>query len=778
MNVAFATRFVGRDRELREVRDLVADNRVVTLTGIGGSGKTRLAAEVLHGVESAYADGVWLVPLADLTDASLLGHTVAGALGLHLPGSGWDPQVMTEHLRDRRVLLGLDNCEHLVQHVALLVAGLVRDCPRLSVLATSRMPLGIARETVYEVPSLNLPGDPGLPPDELARFDAVALFVDRAQAASASFRLTPANSAGVAELVEALDGMPLALELAAARVRGVAPQVLVTRLGDRLALLDSGFVDVPERHRSLAASVEWSYQLCTPEEQALWCRLAVFVGGFNLDAAEAVCAGGDIQPEDVLGLLLSLADQSVISMDPDTPGRYRMLETMRQFGASQLRSARDLQTWQDAHLSWFEALSRTVAEEWSGPDQPDWLIRLRREHANLRAALEYAVGDPRTSASALRLCRNLEPYWVCDGVFNEARHWVDLGLAQPSGSPAERALAADMCAWFASIQIDPHYAHSMLDQAAVLLETTDDGFVRGGHLIAAGMVDFYDGDLEGSVRHQLEARSEFARAGHEFGHGYLQATFFAAMALALQGRHEEATLLCSDALAVCESRGELFLRASILWALGLSALASGDLTTAEEREQQALRCAWKLRDELASAMSLEVLAWTEAALGRGPQAAILLGAAESIWRVIHLPVDRSPHFAELRTAGAASARDVAGRAEFDKGFAEGLAIGTAGAVALAEQPVPPTRSSGGAPGVFAPLTRREAEVAELVAEGLSNREIAARLVISERTVDGHVEHMLAKLQARSRAKIATFYVRRSWSAATSGRGRTAAVGED
>lgn len=803
MGVVFGTRFVGRQRELGEVRDVVADNRVVTLTGIGGAGKTRLATQLLDqaDAESAYADGVVLVALADLTDPSLLGHTVAAALGLQLPGSGWDPRVLTDHLRDRQLLLCLDNCEHLVEQVAPLVARLVRDCPRLSVLATSRMPLGIAGETVYEVPALDLPDDPNLSPEELAGFDAVALFVDRARAASASFRLAPANAAAVAELVGALDGIPLALELAAARVRVAAPEVLLSRLGHQPGLLEGRLVDTPERHRSMAASVGWSYQLCTPQEQALWCRLAVFAGGFDIEAAEAVCAGGTFQPAAVLSLLMSLADKSVISQDPEHPGRYRMLEPMRQYGAGQAEASGELTTWRDAHLAWFEALAATMWSQWSGPDQLAWLVRLRRELPNVRAALEHAVADPRTSPAALRICPDLEPYWFCDGAFNEARHWLDLALAQPTGTPGERARAAAIAGRVAAMQLDRTYAHARLAESAALIATlkpstedtvdtvdtgdtgnthatgggldtpfvrVEDSFVRAYHRVAAGVLALNDGEMELAVEHELAAVAELERTAQTSDHTYLQAKQLAGMIRALQGAHAEATQRCSEVLALCEARGELYARTASHWILGLIAFGAGDLATAEQHELRGLQTGWQLDNKMATAMSMEALAWVEAALGRGAPAATLLGAAEAIWRVIHMPLPDSPHFAQPRAAAAAMATSAVGADEYDRAFAHGLTTGISSAVDLAENTVVTTARSEGPSSdrrAFDPLTRRETEIAALIAEGLSNRQIAERLVISERTVHGHVVNILTKLDATSRAKIASWYVRRSHEAA-------------
>ncbi len=781
---AFGTRFVGRQRELGVVRDLVSANRVVTLAGFGGVGKTRLAARVVDELGPGFADGAFLVALADLTDAGLLGHTVAGALGLQVPGSGWDPAVLTDFLRERRVLLCLDNCEHLVDDVAPLVARLVRACPGVAVLATSRMPLGIAGEAVYDVPPMGLPptdvpDGSELTPEDLVGVDAVELFVDRARAASASFRLGPANAAAVAELVGVLDGVPLAVELAAARVRVAAPQVMVRRAHE-LRLLDRQLVNAPERHRSMVASVEWSYRLCPPEEQAVWRRLSVFVGGFDIEAAETVCAAGDLVAHSVLAPLLSLADKSIISADPDHAGRYRMLEPTRQYAVRQAGQADDLARSRDAHLAWIEALTADLWSQWSGPDQVAWMTRVRLELPNLRAALEHAVADPSSSPAALRICRNLEPYWRCEGSFNEARHWIDLALDQPSGSPAERARAAATASLFAATQLDLTYSHARLAECAALVATvhhdagrrggahewTDECFAHTCYQIAAGTGALYDGQLGVADGLLVSAVAELERTGQVGEHLDLQAKYLLALLRLGQGDSVEASRLCTASLSLSDSRGELYMRAAVHWVLGLAALGTGEVAAAQPHHERALQMATQLSDTTQTAMNLEALGWVASARGLGARAATLLGAAETMWQAIRLPLPNSQPFAQFRAAAVAAARAAIGPQEYDRSYTYGMTIGTAAAltVALSESGAGDRSTaiaSGGRRPSLDPLTPREADIASLVAEGLSNRQIAQKLVISERTVHGHIRNILTKLDATSRARIASWYARQT-----------------
>jgi predicted ATPase len=323
------TRFIGRRRELSEVRRLLSTSRLVTLTGIGGAGKTRIARRLTSDLERSYRGGAWMVELADLLDPQLLGHTVAGVLGLQVQSGARDPALLTGFLRDRQALLTLDNCEHLSAGCAELVVELLEACPDLKVQATSRQPLGIAGEAIFMVPPLSVPDTEHLPPlDAFGQYESVTLFVERASAALPSFGLTPENAESVARLVNALEGVPLALELAAARIRVLSPEAMLERINDRYHLLSRGFRDAPARQQSLMASVDWSYDLCTPQERTLWSRLSVFTGGFQLDAAEAVCAGDGLAEGEILDLVASLLDKSVLVRDDDTTVRYRMLETL------------------------------------------------------------------------------------------------------------------------------------------------------------------------------------------------------------------------------------------------------------------------------------------------------------------------------------------------------------------------------------------------------------------------------------------------------------------
>jgi predicted ATPase len=352
------TRFVGRRHELTKAKRLLSTTRLLTLTGPGGVGKTRLALQLAAEVQRAFPDGVWLVELAELTEPALLGHTVAEALGLREQSGHWRLATLTDHLTGRHLLLILDNCEHLVDACAVLVDQLLRTCPQLHMLATSRQPLSITGEHILPVPPLPVPDSDQLPPPEaLARYDAVTLFLDRATSAVPSFRLTADNHAAVARLCQALEGIPLALELAAVRLRALSASQILDRLTDRYALLSAGSRSAPSRQQTLRACIDWSFELCSPAERMLWARLAVFAGGFELDAAEGICSDDQLPREAVFDLVAALVDKSIlIREERDAHIRYRLLETIRQYGQEKLREGGELATWRRRHRDWYAEL--------------------------------------------------------------------------------------------------------------------------------------------------------------------------------------------------------------------------------------------------------------------------------------------------------------------------------------------------------------------------------------------------------------------------------------
>ena len=411
--------FIGRERELAQVRALVESARLVTLTGAGGAGKTRLGLQVAADLLDGSGDGVWLVPLAAVAGEDAVAGAIAGTLQIATSPDQPAVDTLADALAPQNILIMLDNCEHLIGACAKVAEAILQRCPKVHLIATSREPLSIAGETIYRVPSLSLPGagDTGA---AAASCDAVALFADRARAQGVSLALDDATVPLVVSICRRLDGMPLAIELAAARVRSMSLSDLCDRLDDRFALLTGGSRTALPRQQTLRATVDWSYSLLNPADQMLLGRLSVFAGSFDLAAAEAVCGFGDIAAFGVAGLLGSLVDKSLVVAEPaDRALRYRLLETIRLFAAERLVQAGgdEADAVKAAHCAHFLAVAEAAAPRLAGPDQGSWQARLRADHADLRRAAEHAAADPAGTAAVLRFGVALWRFWTDEEAF-------------------------------------------------------------------------------------------------------------------------------------------------------------------------------------------------------------------------------------------------------------------------------------------------------------------------------------------------------------------------
>jgi predicted ATPase/DNA-binding CsgD family transcriptional regulator len=759
---AEVTSFVGRRQEIAEVKRLLARSRLVTLTGAGGVGKTRLAVRVAGQLRRAFPDGVWLVSLADLSDPALLPATVATVLGVQdFSGQGLTAAVC-EFLRGRHLLLVMDNCEHLVDACAGFVGMVLLAAPKVRVLATGRQSLAMAAEQCWRVPALPTPDLPeppdGVQPDwghdaarvsaqELAGSEAVALFVKRAQAVRAGFAVTPANGTAVARICRRLDGIPLALELAAVRLRAMSEQQILDRLDDRFGLLARGDRAAVSRQQTLRALIDWSYEHCTGPEQALWQRASVFAGGFELAAAEQVCARDGITSGQVLDLVDALADKSVLSVDRDGEPRYRMLETIRQYGRDRLTASGQRSVLQRRHRDYYQQVARTARSQWFGPDQIAWQARLRREHANLRAALEFCLTEPGQAQAALSIAADIWFYFI-SGHVGEGRWWYDRALPLAAGPSPARAAALWANGLMAASQGDYHTAGPMLRESRAL----GDGPNHATAVTLLGMLAMNEGDLNSAVTLLEQARAEHLALGDvmaEFNQHLL------AVALARSGDAVRAMALFEQCLATSEARGELWLRSWALVQSGLAAWRLADHHRAGASLTAGLQIKVQLDDRLGIGHCLEFLAWLTAA-GHPQQAARLLGAAQGVLQAIGVsvfPYLRTDHD-RCVTALRARLGEKTFTALFDRGTA--LPLDEAVADGLPDETERTQAAAASAAGQpeSSPLTRREQQVAALIAEGLTNKQIAARLVISQRTAEAHVEHILTKLGFTCRAQIA------------------------
>ncbi|WP_137725479.1 ATP-binding protein [Prescottella subtropica] len=750
------TGFVGRRRELTEARRLLAASRLVTLTGIGGVGKTRLAVKVATEVRRSFDDGVRLVEFGDGHDP-LLDEQVAVALGLRGQSAASTMQMLTDYLATRSMLIVLDNCEHVVDAAAELADTLLRSSPGLRILATSREPFAIRGETVLRVPPLPLP-DTGRPTAlrDLARNESVSLFVERAADAEPEFALTEGNRAAVTAICSALDGLPLPIELAAARLRSMSIDEVLAGLTDRFRLLTDGDRTAPDRQQALRTSVDWSYDLCTPAEQGLWQRLSVFPRGFELDAAEAVAAG-DLTPDDLLDGVVSLVDKSILVVeDHGSVTRYRWLETLRDYGIRRLHDSGGYAALQRRHRDWFRDLILRYETEWIGPDQPAWIARLTRERLNVRDALEYCLNEPGEAETGLRIANALYIFWIARGFLNGGRRWLDRALAAQGGAPtAQRAKAFAASSVLAAVQGEVDAAAASVSRARAVAAQITDPDVDAAVAYADGHLQIYVGDPARALE-LLGALLDAARDGGD-RQRYVSTLLDLAMAAALLGKTERAAAYADEAVDVTRECGESLLRSYALCVRGL-ALWHDDPRQASALFTEAVQLSSTLDDLLGTAICVEILAWIAAETSEPRRAAILFGAADALWLAGGSHGVPVPALREHHDATHEQARTALGDRVFDAAVRRGSRLTFDRIVAFAvDDRLPGAARDRDATG----LTPRETEVADLVAEGLTNRAIADRLVISPRTVQGHVEHILAKLGFASRTQIAGWVVGRA-----------------
>jgi len=476
------TSFIGREKEVREIKRLLSGTRLMTLTGAGGAGKTRLALQAAADVLESYPDGAWFVELASISDRALVPQAVASALGVSETRGSALEATLTSYLSSKGLLLLLDNCEHLINACAVLAEMLLLGCPRLRILATSREALAITGETVWLVPSLAVPdpatfttAEPGLAAS-LSRFEAARLFVERAVAAQPSFVLTDRNAIAVAQICHRLDGIPLALELAAARVKALSAEQIAARLDDRFRFLTGGSRTALPRQQTLQAMIDWSYSLLTDPERRLFRRLSVFIGGWTLAAAETVCAGEGLEAQEVLDLLIQLVNKSlVVAEEQGDESRFRLLETIRQYARARLFESEEIRTVANRHVDFFTKLAEEAEQNLSSHEQQAWLDRLEAEHDNLRAAIEWSRSEEPYVTTALRLAASLSQFWYLRGMLSEGRRHLEGTLAAAAGAPASiRAKALAGAGLLAHGQGDYEHAPALAEESLALSRQAGD----------------------------------------------------------------------------------------------------------------------------------------------------------------------------------------------------------------------------------------------------------------------------------------------------------------
>jgi predicted ATPase/class 3 adenylate cyclase/Tfp pilus assembly protein PilF len=602
------TGFIGREREIAEVKRLLTTTCLLTLTGTGGSGKTRLALQVAADVLEGYTDGVWLAELAALSDPAPVPQTVAAALGVReVPGRPM-LETLLHYLQRKKLLLVLDNCEHLVAACAQLAGELLRTCQGLRILATSREALNIQGEIAWRVPSLSLPDRRQLPSlEQLTQFEAVRLFVERAAAAKPTFALTLENAAPVAAVVQRLDGIPLAIELAAARVPALSVDQIAARLDDRFRLLTRGSRASLPRQQTLRAALDWSYQLLTEREQRLLRRFSVFAGGWTLEAAETVCGGDGIEEFEVLDLLTQLVFKSLVVTDEHNGGvRYRFLETVRQYGLEKLEEFEETEAIRKRHRDWYLGLAERAEPELRGVKQAAWFDQLETEHDNLRAALEWSHTDGEAHAG-MRLTKALMRFWLVRGFVGEGRARTASILTRPEA--AEPAALRGQVLWGAGVlawrQGDYPAARAFLDESLTIRRGLGDRSGVGQVLNALGLVAREQGDLAAA----RALHEEYLAIGREMGDksGISLALNNLGLVAREEGNYAAARAFHEQSLALRRELKEPFNISQSLNNLGFVVTAQKEFALARRFYEESLALSRELGDKLGIAYVLNNL---------------------------------------------------------------------------------------------------------------------------------------------------------------------------
>jgi predicted ATPase/DNA-binding CsgD family transcriptional regulator len=796
---------VGRERETEEVKSELATTRLLTLTGVGGSGKTRLVIEVARDLVAAYSDGAWLVELAPLSEEALVPKAVAEALGV--PERPAEPlaDTLSEALRDRQLLLILDNCEHLLEASTRLVDKLLDSCPRVRILATSREGLGVEGEVRWPVPPLSVPEPQGTPSsEELEPCESVRLFLERARGRDPSFSLSPQNAVAVAEVCRRLEGIPLAIELAAARVGTLSVEQISERLVGSLELLTRGRRTAVPRQQTLRGALDWSHGLLSETERKVFRRLSVFAGGWNLEASEATVSGEGVAQSEVVDLLSELVEKSLVVAKETVQGgmRYRLLEPVGQYALEKLEESGETGDARHAHAWYFLALAEEAEPELLGPQEAQWYERLEVEHDNIRAALSYSLEGAEPELG-LRLAGAIWWFWHRHGHLSEGLRWLEEGLAKEDGTSAmARVKALAGIGWLAYGQSD---LERMKEGATEGLKLCAEARLEGEHralfLRLLGDASWLEGDYEQAMKLAEESLA-LSREANDLGGmalsllilgtaamwgsgdlGKARAFYEEGLAISrelgsasilrvclnslalpylLQGDLERAAALAEEAAALSREAGDrLLLPLPLTW-LGWVALLGGNLERAEalHKESLALSNALGAHKQLTLTL-LEGLACGAGAQGEAERAARLFGATEALREATGFPLE--PALRTLEEPYLVGARSLLEEGAWTEAWEEGRAMSVETAIEYAlseerfsttssalEQPPSPAREHP------AGLTSRVVEVLGLVATGLTSAQVATQLFLSTRTVDTHLTSIYHKLGVTSRAGATRF----------------------
>jgi predicted ATPase/DNA-binding CsgD family transcriptional regulator len=751
---AEATSFIGRRRELVELKQKLREARLVTLVGPGGVGKTRLAIRIAADLDRGFRHGGWLVELAELRDPMLVSNAVMAALDLR-DQSGADPlTLLLSYLKERDLLLVIDNCEHLLDATRQLLATVMNAAPGIRVLATSREPLSIPGEHVVPVPPLELPTAQGEEPlHRIRENEAVTLFVERAAAASGGFELTGGNRAAVVDVCRRLDGLPLAIELAAVRTRVLGIEQIRDRLNDRFSLLTGGGRPALPRHQTLGTTIDWSHELLSGRERILFRRLCVFAGRFTLDDVQGICTpAGSAERADALNALSSLVDKSLVTKEEIRGvAVYRLHETMREYAVLKLKEAGEEEATGEHCTAYYQSRCRQSAVE-SRYQLAEWLGWMDLEIDNIRAVLSHCLAR-RDAARGIDLVTAVAWYWIVRAT-TEGVRWLDAFAAFGRSNPEAQFWAYFLRGFLAVLKADAAAAPQPLERAVAAARELKQPAMLAHALSIASVAANLSGDRPAATRLLDEARS--LAPDLEDVSARLSVLQARALDGFFEGDIEAVRVVALEGVRLGRESGDLYSLEMMLLNLGGTYLFAGDLEQAKRFYTEALKIARRIDDRVAEYAVLDSLGCVACASGEARLGAQLIGAAETIRT--QAGAQLIPILLPLLAQAEQSAIAALGESAFQAAVEAGRRLGREEAIRLAlhEPAQPVTKVTRPQDGELRLLGRRQADVARLLAEGLSNKQIGARLFISERTVDSHVRSILNKLGFDSRAQIASW----------------------